>query len=439
MEDAPPIEPAKGDPALLVREELERISELIIRSDVPVGVALSGGLDSSAIAVLAQKNYPGTMQAITIGYEGTPWQDERRLAHELAAHLKMPIHDVEITCDEVVRSFPLMALDRDEPISDLSGIGYWSVMKKAHEQGLPVMLAGQGGDELFWGYGWVRDAAVATKRREAATSGNGSAVGLLDYLRLSRPPLSYTGGLRWARNLGGLRSALRQRREDLHGDPRRMVFYDNEPTFREAMTTAHHLYDPDFAQQALQSQPASLFSSDRPWPNIEVSLIRLITQTYLLLNGITQGDRLSMAWSVELRLPLVDYRLIELVVGLTKARPSVAGSAKVWLREALKGIVPQFVMDRRKRGFSPPWRQWRRALDAEYGHTLHDGFLRQQGALSAAGAAWVRRWLTPSVLGLPRNLSDRVLMLEIWGRELSASAAAPAPTTATMRAAAGGS
>jgi len=76
MEDAPPIE---GDPAKLIREQLETVSEIVIRSDVPVGVALSGGLDSSAIAALAARSYPGTMHAFSVGYVGSPENDERRM------------------------------------------------------------------------------------------------------------------------------------------------------------------------------------------------------------------------------------------------------------------------------------------------------------------------------------------------------------------------
>lgn len=423
MEDSPPIETARGDPATLIREQLERISEQIIRSDVPVGVALSGGLDSSVIAVLAQKNYPGIMQAITIGYQGTPWQDERSQARELAAHLGMPIHEVELTREDMLRSFPQMTIDRDEPIDDLSGIGYWTVMKRAREENLPVMLAGQGGDELFWGYAWLRQAAAATKRRNAlrngASGGNGSAVGLRDYLSLSRPPMSYTGSVRWLKSLGGLGSGLRQWREDCRANPDCMVFYEQEPMFREAMATASALYTPQFAEQALRTDPRDVFTTPRPWPDIEVSMIRLIAETYLRQNGIAQGDRLSMAWSVELRLPLVDYRLVETVIGLTKARPSVAGLPKQWLRDAVRDIVPPFVMQRRKRGFGTPWRDWGRALSETYGNNVLDGFLRQHGVLSERGAAYARKWLTPSRLFLPRQMANRALMLEMWGRGLA--------------------
>lgn len=422
MEDAPPIE---GNPPTLVREELERISELIIRSDVPVGVALSGGLDSSLIAVLAQKNYPGTMQAITIGYEGSPWQDERSMARELAQHLQMPMHEVELSRDDLTRSFSQMTLDRDEPIADISGIGYWTVMKKAREVNLPVMLAGQGGDELFWGYAWLRAAAAATRRRALMRSGNGA--GLRDYLSVTRPPVSYTGGLRWLKSMGGLRTGWRQWRDDRTVDPNRLAFYEIDPVFAEAQATLASLFEPAFARKAISADPFLPFTVAGDWGNTDVALMRLISETYLRQNGIAQGDRLSMASSVELRLPLVDYRLAEIVVGLTKTQPSVAGTAKQWLREAVKDIVPEFVMKRRKRGFSPPWRQWARSLQQSHGSQLLDGYLRQHGVISEAGAREMYDWLSPPTLTLSRNVPERVLLLEVWCRALQASIVSDAP------------
>lgn len=420
LEDSPPIE---GDPPTLIRAELERISELIIRSDVPVGVALSGGLDSSIIATLAQKNYPGTMQAITIGYEGTPWQDERAMARELATHLKMPIHEVELTCKDMVDTFAQMSLDRDEPIHDASDTGLWMVMRKAHEIGLPVMLGGLGGDELFWGYPWVRAANAATKRRLAVHAGSGGAPSLRDYLSISAPPISYTGGVRWLRSMGGLLDGVRHWRDDRRADPNQMIFFDLHAAFIEALSSTAVLYTPEFAALTEHVDPREHFNAPQPWGNIDLSMIRMICDTFLCSNAIPLGDRLSMAWSVEMRLPLVDYRLSEVVVGLTKTQSSVAGSAKRWLREAVTGIVPAFVLDRRKRGFSPPWRQWGRALQEAHGDRLVNGYLRENGVLSERGATSLRRSLATPPLAMPRYLGHRALVLETWCEQLASSTA----------------
>ena len=134
------------------------ISELIIRSDVPVGVALSGGLDSSAVAALAAKKYPGSMHAFSVGYSGRPFYDERADAKALADHLSMPFHEVEISTGDMVDGFSELIGWRDDPIADISGYGYYAVMRAARAHNVPVMLQGQGGDELFWGYPWVRES-----------------------------------------------------------------------------------------------------------------------------------------------------------------------------------------------------------------------------------------------------------------------------------------
>ena len=92
------------------------------------------------------------------------------------------------------------------------------------------------------------------------------------------------------------------------------VFYDLTPDFRLARKELKGLYDKQFHDELQESQPYAPFTLPLPWPQIDVLLTRLICQTYLQENGIAQGDRLSMASSVELRLPLVDYRLVETVL-----------------------------------------------------------------------------------------------------------------------------
>ena len=162
MEDAPPLE---GDPTKLIRQQLEDISEIILRSDVPVGVALSAGLDSSTVAVLAARKSPGKIHALTIGFEGAGWRDERKGARELAEHLDMPFHDVEISLGDVVDMFPRCSLDKDDPIADIASHGYYAVAKLARDNNIPVLLQGQGSDELYWGYVWLRRAMGASMKK----------------------------------------------------------------------------------------------------------------------------------------------------------------------------------------------------------------------------------------------------------------------------------
>lgn len=413
MEDAPPLE---GDPPTMIREELERVSELIIRSDVPVGLALSGGMDSSAIATLAASKYPGTLHAFSVGYADRPMQDERHDAKALADRLNMPFHDIELATHDVVRDFPKMVHDRDDPIADGGGSNYHAVMKLARSHNVPVMLMGHGGDELFWGYWWVNAAVKASRRKMALRNGE---AGLSDYLDFRRPPYSYTGGVRWLKSLGGLGSGWRQYRRDLSSAAERMVFYDLAPEWEEAASRVNRVYDRRFADQIRGANPAALFTIPQPWPNIDIAITRLICDTYLLENGIAQGDRLGMTSSVELRLPLVDYRLIETVIGLRKTYSDSGLRPKQWLRDAVRDIMPPFVMKRRKRGFTPPWRSWAKGLSDVYGDMLPDGYLVQHGVLDRNAARKLRRTLSPPPLGLPSAIAECSLVLEVWCRQMA--------------------
>lgn len=415
MEDAPAIE---GDPGRVIREELERTGELVTRADVPIGVALSGGLDASAVAALAVRARGRGVHAFTVGYTGTPWQDERAEARAFAEHLGIPHHEVELSPRDLVERYPAMHGHRDDPISDGAGVGIEAIAQAARRHGVPVLLFGQGGDELFWGYQWLRRALQWTRRRQALAAG---MQGLKAYLHLSPPPFSLTLGLQWALSGAGMLPQWRQFRADRHATPGRLVFYESEPFFARV---TRELRQPFFTDQFTQSigEPDLTmdFVAHEHESKPELALIRLICATYLRENGIAQSDRLSMAASIESRLPLVDYRLVETVIGLHKSHTLPADAApKQWFRDALEGLLPDFVMRRRKRGFSPPWRAWAREIADAFGDQLIDGYLVQNGVLRPEAAKRQRRGLYPPPTG-PRPLAGSSLDLEIWCRQLSA-------------------
>jgi asparagine synthase (glutamine-hydrolysing) len=413
MEDAPPI---AGDPAKLIREQLETVSEIVIRSDVPVGVALSGGLDSSAIAALAVSKYPGTIQAFSVGYPGQLENDERADARALADQLGMPFHDVELATSELVSFFPELVYWSDDPIADIAGFGYYCVMKLAREHNVPVVLQGQGGDELFWGYSWVQAAAHASARKLQLET---NPVGALShYVDVKLPAgLSRLHLGEWAHGLGGLRSSWKNLRRDQTASPNQMVFYDLVSDFRTSMYDTGRLYSESFKEQINGNSATRLFTFERPWPNIDVTLTRLICDTYLRENGVTQGDRLGMASSIEMRLPLLDHRLVETVIGLRKTQTDVNQPLKAWFKAALKDLLPEPVVNRPKRGFSPPVMEWHRALFGEHGPSLRDGYLVQHDVLTTESAQTLSRGEFPSSAITP--LSYKALVLEQWCRQMS--------------------
>lgn len=409
MEDAPPIE---GEPPEIIRRQLEEVSRLIVRSDMPVGVALSGGLDSSVVAAFAAKQQPN-LHAFSVGYSGRPENDERRDAEDLARFLKIPFFDVELKTSEIVEFFPELNYWRDDPIADISGFGYFAVMKLAREHGVPVLLQGQGGDELFWGYPQTREA-LRESGKKAAILQNSRARTLINSLSFPRNR-SLRSAARWARDFGGIRSARRDLKT-YSKNPDRMIFYDRTIDFILAAENINSFYHPNFSARIDENDADSIFT--RPnWQNsVETTLTSIICATYLRENGITQGDRLGMASSVELRLPLVDYRFVETVVGLRKTQSDGDLPPKFWLREAVKNDLPERILNRPKRGFAPPTGEWHAALFAAYGDSLRDGFLVEAGVLSGAGGVSLSKGEFPGEAITP--LSFKALVLEQWCRQM---------------------
>ncbi|MFC1462243.1 asparagine synthase (glutamine-hydrolyzing) [Verrucomicrobiota bacterium] len=413
MEHAAPL---SGDPVELIREELDRVTELVIRADVPVGVALSGGLDSSVIASLAREKYSDTMHAFCVGYTGRPACDERQDAKEFADHLGMPFHEAELSTSELVSVFPELCHHSDDPIADVSGFGYYAVSRLAREHNVPVILQGQGGDELFWGYAWVCNALRDAQLKNRLVSGDWKAAA--HYLWPQWPDGLRKGQLwRWMTGVAGVRTGWRTYTRH-RGEPReKLPFYDFFPEFASTSDYSDVFYGPAMQGQVAIDNAYQIFMVDQPWPDVDVLLTRLICQTYLLENGIAQGDRMSMASSIELRLPLVDYRFVETVVGLRKAQSDQSLPPKAWFRQAVSEDVPPWVMGRRKRGFEPPVVEWRAALSEAHGHCLSDGILSNAGIIDAGHLSTDETGEFPKETA--RSVMFAALVLELWARAMS--------------------
>jgi asparagine synthase (glutamine-hydrolysing) len=406
--DAPPVE---GNPSEVILSELKEVSRLVVRSDVPVGIALSGGFDSSAIAALTSEAYPGKLHAFSVGYSGCPLDDERRDAKAFADFLGIPFHEIELGASDIVPFFPELVYLRDDPIADISGHGYFSVMRLARDNGVPVILEGQGGDELFWGYPWVRQA-LEESLEKLVSRGKGWPV-FSKYLRFEKP--KYWGKrclLEWSMDGFGLRHRLQRFWYNKKSPAEQLIFYDLTPDFAEALSRMPSVYTPAFSQLIKEARPESLFTLNNPGQTLDILFTRLICETYLRENGITQGDRLSMASSVELRLPLLDHHLVEVVVGLRKNYKDHRLPPKAWLKDAMERLVPPWVANRPKRGFTPPVRAWHEAVFAAYGHRLINGYLQSMGILKSSACRRLSKGGFPTHGVSP--LSFKALVLELW-------------------------
>lgn len=319
------------------RDAAEKLYELLkdsvrlrLRSDVPVGSALSGGVDSSIIVCLmrqllgANHEVDHPIRTITSCYEEKKY-DEREYAAEVIQRTHAEPHYVYPSFEKLQHDFVKILWHMDYPFGSTSQFSQWCVFEGARQQGLTVMIDGQGADEQFAGYGGNDLAFYA---------------GLLKKFRIgaiSREVWSYyTINKRWP--TGFLLGAMQV----------------NHPALTRIVPSRARRSTEVLAW--LHSNGFREFSDDH-------SMLRnhLMTQisTMPLPALLRYEDRNSMAFSVESRVPFMDYRLIEFTLGLPEDLVYRRGERKYILRKAFRGIVPDKILDRKdKMGFVSPEEFW---------------------------------------------------------------------------------
>ena len=368
-----------------VRELLLDSIRLRLRSDVPVGTSLSGGIDSSAIVMLsAELAGDHRRHAFTARFPGYE-RDEWHHAHAVAAAASVERHHgVEPTADDVLADLDALVLDHEEPVNSLSIYAQWRVNRAAREQGVVVLLDGQGGDELFAGY----DVAAGFALRSG------------DVRSLARAVAARPG------DLGGVVRSLAM--EHLAGGARR--------AYRRR--TASPYGAGALAQDAGLGEPPA----PPAWMRAADPLRReLLAESFLtsLPQLLRYADRSSMAHSREVRLPFLDRRVAELAFSLPASHLYRDGVTKAVVRDAVRGLVPDQILDRRdKVGFEPPQARWMAepAFRERIVDVLLDPAARERGLydLDAIEAdARDGRWRDPAALW-------RALNAELWLRAMVA-------------------
>ncbi|HEV7589880.1 MAG TPA: asparagine synthase (glutamine-hydrolyzing) [Longimicrobium sp.] len=410
------VPPLQGDPVALLKEAVERAVELTLRSDAPVGVALSGGLDSGVIAAIAARKR-ANLAAFTVGYPGSRDFDERAQARALAGLLGIPWHGAELSTGDFAAFFPTLVASQDEPVADVAAYGHYAVARLAAEHGVKVLLTGIGGDELFFGYGWVREALRLSRLKLAA--GERGAFGRLAAAAMRgvvRGPLFHVVANR--RLPAGWRSAvdhfLDPGKLDL-AHPDEWVFYQLDYHWKPAERFSAQVYSDAFQRRRTPRGAYAFMRGLGAAAEPQVAITRLLFDSWLVSNCLALGDRVSMASSVEARIPLLDARLVETVVGLWRGgRTDDAAGHKLWLGAVARDWLPAEVLERPKRGFITPTAEWIAAVDARYRPQLLDGVLVQTGVLDGDR---LRRWLSRAPAGLHRDFFQyKLTVLELWCR-----------------------
>lgn len=395
LEDVPRHAPHPEEAIAQVRERLEQAVRRHLASDVPVGVFLSGGIDSSAVTAFASRHYEGRLASYAVGFDFQESPDELAKARRVAERFGTEHHELHLRGGELPQTIERLVEAHDQPFADAANIPLYLLCEALQGQ-LRVVLQGDGGDEVFGGYRRYAVASAEAWWRAAA----GPAGALLRML--PRSPALHRRA-RFLRAVGLRDVALRQ------ALLLTMEHYDFSP---------FAYLNPAWRAQVEQHDPFARYREVVPQFAAQGPVQRaLLTDLSILLpdDFLPKVDRATMAHSVEVRVPLLDAELTEYVIGLPASFKVGAGGEKKWvLRQALRGIVPDEVLDGPKTGFGVPYSSWLRGpLSGYLRSVLLDASTRRAALFDPAE---VQRAIEDHVAGRRNHgfLLWKLLQLALW-------------------------
>jgi asparagine synthase (glutamine-hydrolysing) len=341
-DEVAPVGAGEDEIAERVLEELRTAVQLRKVSDVPVGVFLSGGLDSSTNAALFSEGETSPVKTFSIGYADSyrSYQNEFAYARQMAARVGADHHEYLLRVDDIVDFLPRMVHLQDEPIGDPVCVPLYYVAKLARDHGVIVSQVGEGADELFIGYpNWIK-ALERQRLDDLPVPGiaKRASVGALAALGYDR-----TVHVEWLRR--GAR-----------GEP---LFWSGAEAFTDA--EKRRLLSPRLRRmlKGITSFDAirpirERFESRAPEPS------HLNWMSYVDLNFrlpellLMRVDKMTMGASLEGRVPFLDHRFVGLAMSIPSALKTKNGTLKYVLKKAVRGLVPDDLITRPKQGFGVP-------------------------------------------------------------------------------------
>jgi asparagine synthase (glutamine-hydrolysing) len=384
-------EPLSGSEEELVEELDQRLNDAVkahLVADVPVGAFLSGGIDSSLVAAIAQRHSPEPLHTYTIGFaEGG---DERHFARTVATHIHSQ-HRERLVTPELVNQLPLLLWYLEQPLFDNSILPTFLVSQFAREE-VKVVLSGDGGDEPFAGYDWTR-----------------FALALPNFPRFWSP-----SGWQWAyqTGLGGLFKRFLY--DAGHGENSR---YLRRMTVSESLV--NWLCTREFLQLLKENPSQQYFDRVLHMAPVFDSRDRFLyadLRVYLPEDVLFKVDRMSMANGLEVRVPFLDHHLVEWVLRLPFSMRFRRAHGKYLLRKLAARYLPPIILKPRKQGFTVPMGRW---LHGDLGAVVEElfssktfkqrGIIRPQAALALLAMHRSKRY----------ELGHRIwslVILEMWAR-----------------------
>jgi asparagine synthase (glutamine-hydrolysing) len=329
-----------------ILEELRTAVQLRKVSDVPVGVFLSGGIDSSTNAALFSEGESRPIRTFSIGYQGEyeSYQNEIHFAQRMAKEVGAEFHKRLLTLDDLIDFLPQMIHLQDEPIADPVCVPVYYVSKLARDNGVTVCQVGEGADELFWGYPNWKTMLELQHKNSWPVPSSLKKIGLAGLRLLGREKTLYYEWLRrGANNLpvfwGGAEAFTEAQKQDILS-PRLKKRFQNFSSW-EALKP---IYD-RFLQKAWEQKPLQWMS----YVDLNLRLPELL---------LMRVDKMSMGVSLEGRVPFLDHKFVELAMSIPESVKIKNANLKHILKKSVRGLIPDELIDRKKQGFGVPIHEW---------------------------------------------------------------------------------
>lgn len=378
-----------------IREHIRRAVEERMMADVPVGAMLSGGVDSSIITGTMSQLTSQRVQTFCVGFD-VPNYSELPYARLAAEHFGTEHHELVVTCSDLSKYWPLLTWHRDEPVSEPSDLGVYLVSKLARQY-VKVVLSGEGGDELFAGYPkYVVDWMARYYHVLPAPIRDQLVTPLLDHLpysmrklKMAARTLSQPAPQRWMNWFGIFNGQLKV--DLLSATTKASVDIDASRAF-------------------------SRWLEINPQRDDLSSMLYLDTKIWLPDNLLMKGDKMTMAASLEGRIPLLDYRLIEYAASIPSNIKIKGLKTKYLLKRAFADFLPDAILTRKKMGFNVPTGTWFREGQRDLiMQLLLSERARSRGYLNAAFVARLVRDHLEGKVNYQAQLFT-LASLELWFR-----------------------
>jgi asparagine synthase (glutamine-hydrolysing) len=339
-----------------VRELLSEAIEKRMMADVPFGVFLSGGVDSSANVALMSQLTSMPVRTFTVGFEGAPQYNELEHARRIAKQFGADYHEIIISHEDAISFLPDMIFHQDEPIADPVCVSLYYVSRLARETGTIVVQSGEGSDEIFSGYttyatylkiyerAWRHAERLPAPFRRALAAAVRSAAGRTAVSRLPKgrklmPELSR----RLAAGEALFWHAAEVWDETTKASLLTRSYRDRLRGLSSYEVVREHL------ERIAEQKPSSDFLERMIYVELKLRLAELL---------LMRVDKVTMATSVETRVPFLDHKLVEFAMTIPRSMKVRDGQNKWVLKKALEGVVDRDMLYRPKQGFGLPINEW---------------------------------------------------------------------------------